>query len=127
MSKSKINIYKPFEYLFYRIECFYDYIGVSGYYGHVSLAVTLFQVGNLVFIYSVIKNPLRLELGFYFGIAIYISLFLFNAIYFKEKKVNVIFDRYRLEERKRKIQLGIVVVVYIIVSIILFVFSQRGV
>jgi membrane protease YdiL (CAAX protease family) len=127
MSKSKNNIYRPFEYLFYRIECLYDYIGVGGFYDHVALAVSLFQMGNLVFIYSLVKNLLKVELGFYLGAAIWILLIIFNIIYFKESKIKMIFNRYKNEDRSRKIFLGFVVLGYVILSIILFIISQRGI
>ena len=114
--KIKMNLYKPFEILFYTIETIWDWTGVGGFYKQVSLVIATFQWLNILTAISLINRKIEF---IYLG-AIYVGLFIFNWIYFKDKRVSKILQKYSTYTRPLKIFFAIVSLLYFIVSFVLF-------
>ena len=109
-----MNLYKPFEYVFYRIESFYNLIGVGGSYNQVSGLIATMQWLNIMFIGSIIGDIIGYEFEFLYYVPVYLGLFVFNLIHYKEKKVRVILDKY--EGMGKNSWLGLAVILYILIS-----------
>ena len=110
-----MRLYKPFEILFCTIETIWDWTGVGGFYQNVSGLIATIQWFNILTVISLINNEIKF---IYLG-AIYLSLVIFNWIYFKDRRINEILLNYKNYTRRSRIIFAIVSLIYFIISFVL--------
>lgn len=54
-----MNLYKPFEILFYTIETIWDWFGIGGVYSQVSLLIATFQILNVLTAINLINYSIK--------------------------------------------------------------------
>jgi hypothetical protein len=108
-----MKLYKPFEYLFYRIESFYEYTGVGGHHSQVSGLIAAMQWIYIMVLGSLITDIFGLKFRYLYCIIILMTLAIFNMIYFKDEKIREIFRNYNNISKGKHRIFGILVLIYI--------------
>lgn len=108
-----MNLYKPFEILFYTIETIWN----DGNYEYVALYISILQWLNILAAINLMDKEIEY---LYIMIAVCGGLFIFNWIYFKDKRASKILQKYSLYPRSNRIFFLIVSSLYFVMSFVLF-------
>lgn len=107
-----------FYYCFYRISTVYKHIDNKDYYVYGSVIVSGCQSLNLLSILSIIFHFLQLKQSNIIIAFVIISFCIFNLFILDKKKYTELFDRWKRENNKKA--KGYFVLVYIIISILIY-------